>query len=370
MGKQSKYNSTENLKITYFLGAGASYNALPIWKAQGESMVMVADHILFMIHHGPTETFKKEYPDLLNSKILIEFMTKLKNFGELAQEYGSIDIYAKRLYLIGDDRELNELKYCLSVYFDLWENFLYKGNRINEFHGYTKIDKRYLSLLSVILEKVNDTPFLHQNISFLTWNYDLQLETAFESFLRQKTKSLNEIDRYLQFMDSDSASPKRVYHLNGFRGIFLEEKKYYETVEKRLTTSLESYLVNLASNFSQFKNPTFHNCIKYAWESDSDAIKEAKTIMAETNILIIVGYSFPAFNRKLDQELIKYFETNRSKYSRVIYQDPFANQDIVNSLFSNPEDVEIHKENTSQFYIPHEFLSPAPGAKFDFRFST
>ena len=91
------------------------------------------------------------------------------------------------------------------------------------------------------------------------------------------------------------------------------------------------------------------------------SLERAKQIMKETNILIIIGYSFPAFNRAIDQALIKEFE-NGADYKRVIYQDPNANSDIVNSLFRNGEkNVDLEKENKDQFYIPHEFLSPSKG---------
>ena len=42
-----------------------------------------------------------------------------------------------------------------------------------------------------------------------------------------------------------------------------------------------------------------------------------------------------------------------------------ANQDINNSIFSNPDIVQIEKENIDQFYIPHEFLFPTPAESIE-----
>ena len=362
MGNQSKHNSTENLKVTYFLGAGASFQALPIWKEQGKSMINVATAIFSHVRNMiglPTPN-----PKLYNNEIILEFSKRLMAFGELAQEYGSIDIYARRLYLLGDTDELNELKKCLSVYFDIWENFIYKESEIpnaKERIYYQRIDKRYFSLLSVILEKTTSNPELNKNVSFITWNYDLQLEMAYESFLKKSTSSIKEINHNIKFMEIDYDEKRReVFHLNGFRGVFYNEDIHYETVEKDKFDSIQDYLLRFLENFEQFKNQDYTNCIKYAWESDSDIIGPAKAAMAETNILVIIGYSFPAFNRKIDTELIKEFEKGTG-YKKVIYQDPYANQDIINSLFSDTSIVELQKENTSQFYIPQEFLSPLPG---------
>ncbi|MFP9099886.1 hypothetical protein ACLI09_12620 [Flavobacterium sp. RHBU_24] len=358
MSELSKYSSTEGLKITYFLGAGASYQALPIWKAQGQSMIDLAYYIMtFVARRDGTPNNQLIYPELFKDIRLTEFCLKLISFGEHAQEYGSIDIYAKRLYLTDNHEELNELKYCLSVYFDIWENFLHKSFFLKEVEGvrYNKIDKRYYSLLSVILNKLDGEPKLNENISFITWNYDLQLEMAFDSFLPRPSSSFEDLDSKIQFMDNQNHA-RKVLHLNGFRGIFYDGDKHYENVDKDRCLSLEDYLERLLDNYTQFKNPDYNNCIKYAWESNSEALTEAKDIMSKTDVLVIVGYSFPAFNRKLDIELIHEFESGEG-FKRTIYQDPFANDDIVNSIFYDSSRVELKKENISQFYIPHEFLS-------------
>jgi hypothetical protein len=360
---KSKYNSTENLKTTYYLGAGASYNALPIWNAQGNSMVEVSNHILDKLNKVDSTSI------LFNNEILKNFANKLTEYGRVAVEFGSIDIYARRLHLLGDVNELNELKYCLSVYFDLWENFIFKGQKINSEKDifFDKIDKRYLSLLSVILEKTTSIPKLNNSVSFVTWNYDLQVEMSYNSFLPNKSNSFEDINLGLSFMDSSDINEKLdVIHLNGYRGIFKFEDKIYSTVKVKNLDNFGSYLTGLLENYKQFKDSTsdYRDCIKYAWESDSKSIEKAKKIMRETDILIIIGYSFPSFNRKIDSELIREFE--KGGYHKIIYQDPNANQDIINSIFRNPVDVQIEKINTKQFYIPHEFLSPSLGAEISF----
>lgn len=367
---RSRYDSTENLKITYFLGAGASYNSIPIWKSQGQSMIAVAESILRLLKENMS--IKKNFPKLADNDLLINFFTNLKHFGNLAIDYGSIDIYARRLYLINDKNELNELKKCLSVYFDLWENFLHKENTLrkgeNIFESninFEKIDKRYLALLSVLLEKDDSLfPKLNSNVSFLTWNYDLQLETAFESFLPRKSSSLVDTNSYLNFMNlGNEPNRKEVLHLNGFRGYFSEGKEIYDTVERKNCFTIESYLESFLEIYTLFRNPDYTNSIKYAWEANSESLENARNILSDTNILIIVGYSFPAFNRRIDSELIKIFEKKQG-YKKIIYQDPYANNDIIESIFSNPAEVIVMKDDVNQFHIPHEFLFPSAGEEF------
>ncbi|WP_422080107.1 hypothetical protein [Ulvibacterium sp.] len=364
--RHSKYNSAEGLKITYYLGAGASYNALPIWSEQGSSMIVVAKRVLDRINSSNLQR-NNRLKALYQNETLINFAKKLEKYGELAIEYGSIDIYARRLHLLDDKPQLNELKYCLSVYFDLWEKYLHLGQNINKTSFFSQIDKRYYSLLSVLLEKNESRPKLNDLVSFITWNYDLQVEMAYSSFLQNKKNKLEDINSGLSFLPQlDSDKTLDVIHLNGFRGVFKHEKKIYPIVEDDSADNIEEYLLQLLENYSQFKrpNPDYTECIKYAWEADSNSIEMAKKVMSETDILIIIGYSFPSFNRRLDSILINAFE--ETGYHDIIYQDPFANIDIIESLFSNSADVKLEKLNTKQFYIPHEFLFPSPGAEISF----
>ena len=356
----SKHNSFDfkNIKVTYLLGAGASYNAVPIWKGQGESMIYVADTILGYISDNGRLNIEKTKL-LHNNPILINLIESIRNFGKLATEYGSIDIYAKRLYLLGETEELRNLKHCLSVYFDLWENFVSVKEYLKGNVKYTKIDKRYLSLLSVLLEKGPDMsiPQIHKNISVISWNYDLQLEMAYESFMKSKALLLEAINDGLNFMGRPESSRRNeIVHLNGFRGIFKNKGEFYDNVQNIVHGTIDTYLQGIVSDNKDFKNKDYSNCIKYAWEQDSKSLENALEIMKNTDILVVIGYSFPSFNRKIDSQLINAFQLDNN-YMDIILQDPEANQDIINVLFEKPENVKVN-ENPEQFYIPHEFLFP------------
>lgn len=353
---RSQYNSTKDLNITYYLGAGASYNALPVWEGQAKSMMEVAHEVLMNIEaskHSYSKPGNNPRFDFLNS-----FFKKLHYFGIRAKEYGSIDIYAKKLFLNKDQPELNELKSCVSVYFDLWESGLLECSN-NDNKKYSKIDQRYLSLLSVLLTSSEKEILFNERISFISWNYDLQVESAFESFLNKKNSSITNLVTNLN-NDRDT-----IIHLNGYRGVLSENGEHYDTVTKDSYTTLNQYLDKLYKRKVQFVNSddSFLGSIKYGWEMGSTKKAQAKKVMSQTDILVIIGYSFPAFNRQIDQELISEFEKN-SDYRKVIYQDPNANEDLVKNLFHPSTEVHLEKLNKSQFYIPHEYLAPSEGAFF------
>jgi len=362
-------------KITYFLGAGASFGSVPIWQAQSTSMIEVAVRILHSLKDEErylTRDGREE--DRPKNKMLHDIFSNLKDHGKLAKQYGSIDIYAKRLYLLGLKEELNNLKFYLSVYFDLWENML-AGERVeHKFNEkskvlFEKIDKRYYSLFSILLEKGDSYPKLNENVSFISWNYDLQLERAYESFLKEETTSLVALNYHFPFMENDNMESNKIIHLNGFRGMFQVNGfrgmfqgtiEPYETVDRKYTTDRATYLNALFNTYSDFNKGrvaemNYHNTIRYAWETTSAKLNAAKSKMRETNVLVIVGYSFPAFNREIDQTLINEFLAGDGN-KKVVYQDPNPNEDLINLLFKNFKNLTFEKLNKKQFHIPHEFL--------------
>lgn len=361
----SRYTNTENLKITYLFGAGASYNSVPIWNEQGKTMERVSRHIFTC-----TTTEKEGYEELFKNEILLKIVEKLKFYSQKAFEFGTLDIYARSLYLLKNKVELNALKYHLSIYFDIWENFIYKFEKHPKLSDvyYSKIDKRYFSLLSVLLDKGEFNPKLNSDVSFISWNYDLQMEYAYRSFMNNSdSSSLDSVNESFKFYDNNEEE-NNVVHLNGFRGCFNFEGKLHPNVEGINMDSLNNYLLEILRNKEQFRPNRaidYSNNIKYAWEANSESLKSSIEIFSQTNILIIVGYSFPSYNREIDSKLISALGTKtiNSGVKQVIYQNPNANIELLESICGiKPK----HIENTEQFYIPHEFLFPQKGDDITF----
>ncbi|MBX9853718.1 MAG: hypothetical protein K2X86_18395 [Cytophagaceae bacterium] len=78
---------------------------------------------------------------------------------------------------------------------------------------------------------------------------------------------------------------------------------------------------------------------------------DAKKIASETNILIIIGYSFPTFNRLIDHSILK----EMKKIEKVFVQS-LDNEGVIQRLkaiaphFKEP----IPLSNVKEFYIPEE----------------
>jgi hypothetical protein len=81
----------------------------------------------------------------------------------------------------------------------------------------------------------------------------------------------------------------------------------------------------MKSSDSSFISPL--SCLNFAWENDNNYIdkyrghsknlEEAEHIASETEILVVIGYSFPIFNREIDNILFKKMQ----KLKKVYIQD-------------------------------------------------
>jgi|GEM_PF-1206931 len=368
MSNISKYSDTTNLKIVYYLGAGASYKSVPIQEKLGLFMVEASYRILATIRNTSIVN-KAKYERLkIKNDVLIGIANDIKYFGDKASDYGSLDIYARRLSLLGLKDELNRLKFSLSTFFVIWENFIHKEHLLNKEHNesYLNIDKRYLSLLSVLLEEDNSyNPKLNKNVTFISWNYDLQLEKAYQTFMLQDADRIDLINNSFTFLNTDYPGVKRdVIHLNGFSGIFEDDGKDVSVLSDKSIINIEDFLLDLLNNIVDFKRhkSRYNKFINYSWENNSNR-EAAKKIMFDADVLVIIGYSFPAFNRLIDAELMEQFNNGKG-LTQVIYQDPNASTDIMESFFGKDnKDVVIKRDDPKQFHIPHEFLNPKPPSK-------
>ncbi|MFP9097987.1 hypothetical protein ACLI09_02940 [Flavobacterium sp. RHBU_24] len=258
------------------------------------------------------------------------------------------------------------LKMAVSVFFDLWENFYYTRYKDLSKKDYKKIDQRYTALFSILLDNISGKIKMDDNFKFISWNYDLQLEKAFQSFLLDnEVKNLEELnENYFQFKE-DNKSINDVFHLNGHRGFF--KNKDDSSLELNYAGDFNNYWKYLDNLLESTKDGStnFDQYIKYAWEhkSDSEMYKSIINIFSETEVLIVIGYSFPPFNREVDQKLFSALNANRLK--KIVYQDPTANSSIIENLFENPErfknKIEVLNEDNSLtwFHLPNEhFMKP------------
>jgi hypothetical protein len=299
---------------------------------------------------------EKEYEFLTNDFSRLIWL--ISNIGFKANEFNTVDTYAKKLFLLNDQQGLSDLKKAVSIFFTLWtltDDKGWKNLNVNKSSLHSrmhKIDPRYINLLATYLERGSSNPKLNENVKFVTWNYDLQLEAAYNKFCLFIENQFYLINKFFPFIpENDNLS---VCHLNGFHGFWgLDDftNLFDRSESKSLKHLIEEFCFIISKGSEDLQ---FDNYINYAWETDSILAKTARTtainIFSRTQILVIIGYSFPPFNHVIDKELFE----NLKGVERIIIQDPCADANFIAETFG----IEIGKinvvnNNMEQFVIPN-----------------
>lgn len=347
-------------KITYLFGAGASYNAVPILNSLSNCMRAVArDLSIDSLHYDRAKLFPRKLIELANK----------------SEEYGTVDTYAKKLFLNREEEKLDEMKFILSIFFSIWQGYYHKiefKQTIEEFQSgvenkksYDYLDSRYKTLMSNYLEFDNEQSSikLNDNINFLTWNYDSQLEFAFSLFNNEQCE-LIDINKYLQFLPTaTSLSKNRIVHLNGISNITNNSEVLNNLFDSTDFTSKTFMIMKINQIFDESFRSLNKVLIDYSWDDNREIVDAAIKILKQTDILVIIGYSFPTFNRGIDSQLLS---GQNNTFDKIVYQDPNASSELLELFHINlrshgtdengkPLDLKILKE-VEQFYIPPEYF--------------
>ncbi|MCB2206754.1 MAG: hypothetical protein KQH67_00545 [Bacteroidetes bacterium] len=326
-------------KFTYLLGAGASAEAIPVVKKFKER----ADQFKVELDDFTT----KEFSSL---DYLSDFGLKFTEYVNESENFSTIDTLAK-YYFLKDRQKFEELKRLLSLYFT-FEQLLFE-----------KFDYRYLVFLTTILKQ---SSFFPDNIKIITWNYDFQFELAGMHFSKDtfntdghgnEVKSVPLME-YYPTLGTDiipAAEEIDILHLNGIAGFFFDTKgkfnfSAFHNMEKEIVGNFISNVVNL--------NRSHNSLLSFAWEGGQagfrNRIELAKEIAQETTHLVIIGYSFPFFNREIDKEIMSAL-VQTPYIQKIYYQDPEKDGQFLYNQFDIDKKIEIvHISDKKQFHIPIE----------------
>lgn len=351
-------------KVVYLLGAGASFNALPVVGEMPEAF-----------HRQPI-WLRNALGGSLYTNILRRYTTELELLAGHAANHGSIDTYARALMLLGEGDKLASLKLHLSMFF-LLEQAVERRSLHEPVTGGApgkrdRIDVRYMPWLALLL---NDQGTLSPRVTVITWNYDLQLEHAIAMY--RGYTSLTDVHDPTDFWvypaperwDAKAATNPSVVHLNGIAGqaIFGSGARgLYRDLTKGDAKAYIEQLFELYQEHDQREQGmlrAMNRTFQFAWEKESIAQlgrSYATEAMKAAEVLIVIGYSFPAFNRAVDHELIKAFlpDHQMKARKRIHIQNPHMSADTFRHLFSlEPDKPRVTTDSeTGQFYIPPELF--------------
>ena len=339
-------------KVTYLLGAGASIGSFPVVEGMAKAIEEIANRIKDIISVSETQYYLKEDKIALY-KTVYEDLNKLHK-GCL--NHVSIDTYAKKLFLTtGKDKTLyREAKAAIVLFFELYR-----------YYNQHKKDKRYDAFLAALLNEDREMP---DHINVISWNYDYEFELAYLNYtpdfgpLSKTSIGLNvtykngrhgygpknrfgivKVNGVVGFHDKDGRQDLGLGHPDTFSvGDMREEPA-------NLLPIIENYINDA---YKKKREPS----ISFAWEKDygERKIKDEIALALEgTGTLIVIGYSFPYFNREIDKWI---FENLTYGGARVFVQDPNATDIVEDIVGVDPRDPLIIRpytplKSTKQFHI-------------------
>lgn len=317
-------------RIRYIIGAGASANAIATVKNFNTLFYKWADYM--DQYHAPSEE-DKELMKLLRGT--------LRDVGDRVGETFSIDTYARMLWLRKDDLGLKKLKALMTLILNL-EQFSNPS------------DIRYDIFLSSLLQTNGDKISFPKNIQIVSWNYDFQFELALAKILGKHLKDIN---------------TKEFFGSSGFvklNGSVLCERSFDESNKKEEYDYLKKVynnwplILKAKDIISSGKGSLGEVC--FSWEGVVDFRKMLSSFIP--TVTVVVGYSFPTFNRNVDLGLIQTDSVNQ--------KDPVYIQcNSSNTTWGNEEvrskllgmGIQEHRikdvSNSTEFLVPYEFnVSP------------
>lgn len=332
-----------NKKVSYLLGAGASFGTLPIVDELPEALTGFAESLkrgygnayqknkeCFFKSRGTTFNRNQSYQKLVDASI------------ELSNEISrlaSFDTLAKRLTIRKEYDRLRQIKAILTSFF-MYEQFV------------KPISYRHDSFFASILGLTDSLP---KNINVLSWNYDSQMEKAFDGYINTSPNNLEVARRLLGLKipmgENNSWDGFNLVKINGtadFGKLVNKQFHLTESISDKDKLKDECVLSYLAS-----KNKEISSNINFAWDSIhyKNYLEKICRLIAETEILVVIGYSFPYFNKDVDSKIIG----SMNNLEKICIQDPNAPliEETMKSLGVLDNITSFsHISNLKQFHIP------------------
>lgn len=333
-------------KISYLFGAGASAQALPTIKKLPERIKFVREYIDKQCVYEPDETFSptKDYTFKKTEakQYVLDLLDKL--FLQ-SSNHSTVDTYAKKLNISGQSQEINELIFSLALYFNIEQKI-------------SGLDPRYDTFLVSILNSHSYS--FPDNLKFLSWNYDLQMEAAHEKIINRGS-----LDLSFYLFNSDRNDFKKdkftSVKLNGSSNILVQFRDSFPLVKNILSDNFVKEDVDFPLQYAflhikqRLRVYQGRINLNFAWYHDWENVNKVIENYNETEILVVVGYSFPFFNREVDRKIIRAM-TNLKK----IYIQDCVPENIKSRFLSILPDwrekrIEIISvDDVTEFFLPPE----------------
>lgn len=313
----SDLKRSDDQVLIYLFGAGASYPSLPLAREVSRRMLYWGQYL--------QKEADGQLPEL-NKKNLSEFSSELTLWGTEATSHYSVDTLAKKLFLTNRQDELWRLKAAMSAFFMIEQ-------------AATRAESRYDSFFAAILEQPGRPPTIPEHIWMLTWNYDRQFERAYHQYCPDPGKVQDNI-----------TFCKRVIRLNGLLGRAIN-KGTGDEYNLDLSSDKNKVIGRVLDEYLQLR--THQPAITFAFEKMPLLESQLGLLSSKRCILIVVGYSFPFFNRRFDKLVLNSIRTVDKVFLQVLPEHASAISSRVKTLRDFPS-IQI-VDDKDQFFVPYEY---------------
>lgn len=337
--------------ITYIFGAGASANTLPIVNQIPSRIESLVANIFAngefneLNNETPRNiTVEKSRKEILN--LLLDDMSWLKVETE---KHASVDTLAKKFFITKKKQDLDRLKIALSAFFILEQ-------------ARNKIDYRYDAFYASLLK--SDIRSLPPHVKILSWNYDYQFELSFSAYSQNNDISTNQallniVHKNVQ--DSYTQNAFGIFKLNGSAALYQPSRHNHFHFVNSFTHSITlDILRGVIDGYANIiLRPDVVPLLSFAWENEwgnGTLIDRATNATKESQTLVVIGYSFPFFNREIDAKILNNMTDLQKIYIQIPNpEDANSIKERIATLYARPAQLEfVIKHDRSQFLLPYE----------------
>lgn len=339
-------------RITYLFGAGASIGNGKLLSDDKPTGIPIVEKF-----NEDIDIFLNKIKDVnIDDRDQFEHMKARFSgvYSEFSHMY-SFDTFAKSLQEKGDIQKLKDLKLLLKAY------LLYRQE-------VCKSDPRYDLLFATLI----NNGILPNHVNFLSWNYDTQVEKSLTRFAG------NGHNGFKQFIDlgfkPQNSVMSNLLKLNGSISVRKDYTKNHHCIEPLTDNFSETILPiceEIVTLYSSEERDYLYPKMYFSWESKerfNEVLEYSKLVASSTDILIVIGYSFPTLNRREDKLILNQLPPSAQIYvqcggeidfieikSKIESLAPkFADRVDSGTEFSIPSKVIFVPQN-KEFYVPFEF---------------
>lgn len=288
----------------------------------------------------------------LNDKDLEECKQRIaKDFQDLKNQCAgtTIDSYARELWLKNDMQGFSRVELLVTIFF-IFEQIIHEP------------DRRYKSFLLKVAQRDNvyDALELSPEIGILSWNYDNQIELAYRQFFGDNYSYIRERLGVYDVKDYEQKHLSQKYckiiKRNGTAN-FTQEEDWLRSSDNNSIDDV--VLKKVLTRYDEcIQRGTCYGMLRlnFAWEKQwtGDMLtNKILQLVHDAQTLIVIGYTFPDYNREIDRTIFE----NMPNLRNIYIQDPKAEhvkQSVLLMASQRHLKIELFQNRVEQFLLPPE----------------